>query len=89
MQNIVYTPEALQACKAADLRLVSVEHSSCVGPQLVEPAATDQQMGVMFCSVFSCLYAFNEQDHQQGGCLRTCSFLCLSILRKLRTPDHL
>ena len=35
-----FSPEALQACKAADLWLVRVEDGSCVGPQLVKPAAT-------------------------------------------------
>ena len=32
-------PEALQASKAADLRLVCVEDCACVGAQVVQPAA--------------------------------------------------
>lgn len=33
------SPEAFQACQAANLWLMRVEHSSCVGTQLVQPAA--------------------------------------------------
>ena len=49
------TPEALQACEAADLRLVSVEHSACVGAQLVQAAAASTGISVRLESCDGCM----------------------------------